>query len=447
MELYPHQVKALAETEQFNRVAYYLDMGLGKTFVGSEKLMQLGAKVNLVICQKSKVQDWIEHFQTNYSLLIYDLTNKSDFRKFIDCVIENYFPLNHNLVGIINYELAFRKSELKQLKNFTLMLDESSLIQNENAKRSKFILHLNPKNIILLSGTPTGGKYEKLWSQLHLLGWNISKNLYWSQYVDFDYIDIKGFPVKVVRGYKNVERLKRKMQQYGCKFLKTEEVFDMPKQIFNTIKVDNTKEYRKFKKNSIITIDTKNLCEFHDDSDFYGKDITPHTELVGDTILKKMLYERQLCGQYNREKLNAFHDLVESTDDRIIVFYNFNDELYAIKNICTKLNKFLSIVNGQTKDLSMYEKYSNSVTAIQYNAGSMGLNLQKANKIVYFTPPLSSELFEQSKKRIHRIGQEQTCFYYLMICKGSIEERILKTLQERKDFTDELFRKEDECDD
>ena len=34
-----------------------------------------------------------------------------------------------------------------------------------------------------------------------------------------------------------------------------------------------------------------------------------------------------------------------------------------------------------------------------------------------------------------------------MICKGSIEERILKTLQERKDFTDELFRKEGECDD
>ena len=50
--------------------------------------------------------------------------------------------------------------------------------------------------------------------------------------------------------------------------------------------------------------------------------------------------------------------------------------------------------------------------------------------------------FEQSKKRIHRIGQKQTCFYYLMLCRGSIEERILKTLEERKDFTDELF---EEC--
>ena len=70
----------------------------------------------------------------------------------------------------------------------------------------------------------------------------------------------------------------------------------------------------------------------------------------------------------------------------------------------------------------------------------MGLNLQKANKIIYFTLPLSSELFEQSKKRIHRIGQEQACFYYVMLCKGTVEEQIFKTLEERKDFTDELFR-------
>ena len=51
-----------------------------------------------------------------------------------------------------------------------------------------------------------------------------------------------------------------------------------------------------------------------------------------------------------------------------------------------------------------------------------------------------SELFEQSKKRIHRIGQNQNCFYYIMICKNSIEEAIYETLQKRKDFNDELFK-------
>ena len=71
----------------------------------------------------------------------------------------------------------------------------------------------------------------------------------------------------------------------------------------------------------------------------------------------------------------------------------------------------------------------------------MGLNLQKANRIIYFTLTDKSELFEQSKKRIHRIGQSQTCFYHLLICKNSVEEDILRTLEMRQDYTDELFRK------
>lgn len=72
----------------------------------------------------------------------------------------------------------------------------------------------------------------------------------------------------------------------------------------------------------------------------------------------------------------------------------------------------------------------------------MGINLQKANKIVYFSPPLSSELFEQSKKRTHRIGQEKPCFYYYLVCKNSIEEHIYKVLKLRKDYTEKLFEKE-----
>ncbi len=392
-------------------------MGLGKTWVGAEKMIQLGATVNLVICQKSKIDDWIAHFKTHYPWVkVLNLTNKKD----LECFTWHPFQMT---VGIINYELAFRRPELTKLKDFTLMLDESSLIQNENAKRSKFILNkLQPKNIILLSGTPSSGRYENLWSQLHLLGWNISKELYWNQYVDVEYIDNEGFPIKVVRGYKNVDRLKQKMRDYGCRFLKTEEVFDLPEQVFNEVKVETIKEYKKFRKSSIVTIGER--------------------ELVGDTVLTKMLYERQLCGQYNADKLEALKDLISSTDDRLIVFYNFNEELYEIEDICIELDKPLSIVNGQTKDLSMYNEYSNSITAIQYQAGAYGLNLQLANKIVYFTPPLSSELYEQSKKRIHRIKQTKPCFYYLLICKNSVEEKIYKALEMRRDYTDELFKQD-----
>ena len=385
-------------------------------------MVRLGAKVNLVICQKSKVDDWVNHFMVHYnaSVSVLNLTNKNSFNCFVEWT-SKWSPEAYvkPLIGVINYELAFRRPQLKQLSDFTLLLDESSMIQNETAKRSKFILGLNAANVILLSGTPTSGKYENLWSQCSLLGWKISKDLYWKQYIDTEILDNEGYPIKVIRGYKNVERLKRKLREHGAVFLKTEDVLDLPEQIDQVISIPTTKEYRKFRKDKIVVIGD--------------------TELVGDTALTKMLYERQLCGQYNADKLEAFRDLLESTNDRLIVFYNFTAECLAMINACREHKRLFSIVNGNTKDLLAYENHDNSVTFIQYQAGAMGLNLQKANKIVYFTPPLSSELFEQSKKRIHRIGQQKSCFYYYLTCRNSIEEKIYETLAMRKDYTDALF--------
>lgn len=406
IQLFKHQQKVLDETRDFNRVAYYLDMGLGKTFVGSEKLKSFGTKQNLLICQKSKVNDWIEHFQTYYEgLNVIDYTKKG--------------AVAGSGITIINYELTFRRKELLEMRNFSLMLDESSMIQNETAKRSKFVLKLQPDNVILLSGTPTAGKYENLWSQLHLLGWNISKDLYWKQYIETEWVEEEsGFFRKNVVGYKNVDRLKMKLKQHGAIFMKSEEVLDLPEQVFNKVMVGASKEYRKFMKSRIITIDGK--------------------EMIGDTALTKRLYARMLCGHYNQNKLDAFKDLVTSTDDRLIVFYNFNDELAALMKLVD--DKPISIVNGEAKDLTAYETQDDSITFVQYQAGAMGLNFQKANKVIYFTLPQSSELFEQSKKRVHRIGQNRRCFYYFMMCIDSVEEDILSTLEMRKDYTDELFK-------
>lgn len=442
MQLFEHQAKALEATKDLNRVAYYHDMGLGKTFTGAEKMRQLGGRVNLVICQKSKIDDWYDHFYKNYSCYIADLTNGTAFEKYVKYANElDRQPNKTPLIGVINYDLIFRRPELLKIHYDTIMLDESSMVQNETAKRTKAILKLKTDNVILLSGTPTGGKYENLYSQLKLLGWNISKTQYWSDFIETKKIDMGGFKIPVVTGYKNVGRLKRKMRQYGCDFMTYEQAIEritetennsqplppLPAQTFIDIKIDTSKEYRKFRKEKIVEIP-------------FGS-VGDKQAFVGDTALTQMLYERQLCGSYNAEKLAAFADLLESTNDRLIVFYNFNDELCRLKDICKEAGRSVSEVNGKVKDMKAYESRADSVTLIQYQAGAMGLNLQKANKIVYFTPPLSSELYEQSKKRIHRIGQDRPCFYYRLVCRGSIEGKIYDVLAKRQDYTEKLFIK------
>lgn len=441
----PHQQKVLDLTEDKNRVAYYLDMGLGKTFVGAEKTYLLNNDVNLVICQKSKIDDWIEHFNTYYpDYAVFDLTKKVQavrFRRMIET--DKFYDYDVQIIGVINYDLTFRRPYIAHIRDFTLTLDESSLISNEKAKRSKFILKLTPESVVLLSGTPTAGKYERLWSQCQLLGWNISKKAFYSSYVETEWVEYGGFKREVVTGYKNVEHLKKKLAEYGCVFMKTEDAgIVLPEQVEQNIFVKPTKEYRYFMKNSYLLLDTVNLVQFKDSSDFYGKDVTPRIELVGDNSLTKMLYARQLCGQYHKEKLEAFKDLLQSTEDRLIVFYNFNEELDRLRKICKGLDRETSYVNGDGKSLDAYNNVSNSVTFIQYQAGAMGGNFQKANKIIYYTLPLgkgSCDLWEQSKKRIHRIGQKSTCFYYYLLVKGSIEEKNFKALRQGKELTDELF--------
>lgn len=228
-------------------------------------------------------------------------------------------------------------------------------------------------------------------------------------YINYILINIGGFKTPKIIDYKNVEHLKLRLAEYGAVFMKTEEAIELPEQTHNIIKVKNTSEYKTFKKDRIVNINN-NL-------------------LVGDTSLTKLLYLRQLASQYNKNKIQALKDLIESTDDRLIIFYNFNEERKEIAN-CVKAH--LSIIAGDMKDLRNYEKYDDSVTLVQYQAGATGVNLQKANKIIYYSLPLSSELFEQSKKRIHRIRTKKYMFLLLLNYRKFYRRENIKNIRRKK---------------
>jgi SNF2 family DNA or RNA helicase len=408
----PHQLEVLDTLKNYNRCLLAMDMGTGKTHTSSEKLRSLDFKHALVVCQKSLVSMWVKHLTDNYpEWTVVDYTKPKAKIPDSKCVI------------VLNYDIVFRRPELMALKNLSVILDECTIVSNPSARRTKAVFRLDIQNIIMLSGTISKGRYENLWTTLRLLGWNISKRDFYSRYIIEQEINIANtpYPVKIVVGYKNTDELKSMLRKYGSYFLKTEEVISLPEQTFVDISVPTTTKYRKFCKDLIVEVG--------------------HQTLVGSTTLNRMLYERMLCAQYNDEKLTAFTDLLESTDDRLIVFYNFNEELYALKKVIGN-SRPISEVNGHTKDLTAYENEENSVTLCQYTSAAKGLNLQKANKIMYFSPTLSCEDWMQSQKRIHRIGQKNACFYYKLVCSKSIEERIYAALARGVDYTNKLFEEE-----
>lgn len=427
VELFPHQLKALERTRGQKDVAFYLDMGLGKTHIASEKMFEIGNRMGLVICQKSKVTDWVLHFEENYpDVFTVDYTKPRNQK--LTAIDLTSYTLTGLVVIVVNYELAWRRPELSKLRGFTLILDESSMIQNPEAKATRFIMRkLKQDATILLSGTPCGGRFENLWTQASLLGCGMTKKEFEGRFINFENLSVKGvpFPVRIVHRkhpYKNVEELKAMLRDCGAVFMKTEEVIELPEQ--RTVKVLNPigKAYRRFLRDKVVTAGGR--------------------EFVGNTSLSFRLGLRMLASGYSPAKLLSFRDILHSTSDRLIVFYNFNQELDELRRIAEEQDRPVSVINGMERSMRAYEEDDDSVTFIQYQAGSMGLNLQKADKIVYFSLPERSELFEQSKKRIHRIGQKNACTYFIMMSASSIDELIYRALEQKKDYTDELFREQ-----
>lgn len=417
MTLYQHQKDVLQQTEKYNRVAYYLDMGLGKTYCGSYKAVSFNKPI-LIICPKSLISQWIEHFNDVHSEWgTYDLTKKKRLDEFIGAE-------RINKVGIINYESAWRKPELLKLCDFTLMLDESQAIANNTSKQTKGVVKLKFDNLVLLSGTPcSNARYDKLYTQLKMLGLHMNKRSYEDRYCNFFDMEKSGINFRVLsktNPYKNVDELKQVMKELGCVFMRTDEVLDLPEQRFINVWVPPSKYYKTFVKDGYV-----------DCGD---------TEYISSSPATDMLYARQLCN--SKEKLEMVRTLIEGTEDRVIIFYNFNCELELLQQLVQKLKRPISYVNGSIKNLNCYNNNSDSVTLVQYQSGSSGVNLQKASKMIYYSPPIKSDFFEQSKKRIHRIGQDNKCTYWKLITNNSIELNIYNTLAKKQDYNEELFKHE-----
>ena len=419
MHLLKHQEQAIELLKDYSSCAFFHPMGSGKTYTGSVKAVSFGEPI-LTLCQKSKIDDWCKHFGEIFpDWAVYDLSKPKNIDAFVA-------DGSRRKVGVVSYDTLWRRPTLLKMRGLTLLADESSLISNEQAKRTKAIVKLKKQgrldHVVLLSGTPIDGKYERLVSQAWLLGWDITKRDFWDRYVITRDLYIPGQyrPVQLVSGYKNTEELKEKLREYGAHFLTVEDCLkSLPSQTFMKVETKAPSAYKKMEKDSICSIKGE--------------------ELVGNDVLSRRLYLRQICGQYNDARYEAIKDLLETTEERALIFYNFTAEKERLISICESLKKPVSEVSGSKKDLSAYENDEDSVTILQYQAGAMGLNLQKSRIIIYASLPERSELYEQSKCRTWREGQTRPCLYYVCKCPGTIEDDIEEALSRKKDLVDYLF--------
>ena len=258
-----------------------------------------------------------------------------------------------------------------------------------------------------------------------MLGWSITKEQFLQQFCHvYEWTDQTRpwMTIPIIQGYKNIDKLREGLKEHGGSFITMEEAgVQLPATTEQIISIQAPPEYKKFMKHGIVKIGDQ--------------------EIIGENNLTKMLYARQICSVYNPAKAAALEELLQQAgDEMVIVFYNWTAELRILQSVCGKLHRPMSLINGQTKDTKNYHAGTpGTVILCQYQAASMGLNLQKARICIFYSQCLSYSDYEQAKARIHRIGQTKNCNFYNLICESSIEEDILETLEQRRDYTEQLF--------
>lgn len=315
-----------------------------------------------------------------------------------------------------------------------VIVDESHCIGAHNSVQTRSCLTLArlAQHRYIMTGTPvSGGKgkedFAKLYGQLKFLN-----PLIWSSWTQFS----NRYVTEVDRWFKpmsyDIPACRALMQEYGI-VARLEDCRDMPDKTDRMIpcELEEKKVYNDIKKGNIIP---------------YGIDI----EAAGSQYIKML----QICsGSMKRStddgdvmhlktsKDVALADIIEGTDDKIVIFCNYRASVDRVADICRKAGRTTVVYDGRSKGNTWMEfQYGNADAIVcQYQKGGPGLDLFASHTMIMYEPCLSALLLEQSRARIWRTGQENHCTYTYLYTPGTIEEKVLTTVRQGVDVTNKML--------
>jgi SNF2 family DNA or RNA helicase len=178
-------------------------------------------------------------------------------------------------------------------------------------------------------------------------------------------------------------------------------------------------------------------------------------EILAENPLARMTKLRQVCSGFLNdtetdtmydlkcEKLNVLEEFLDSWEKKLVIFAEYRRSIDNISGLLTKLKIKHVILDGRQKDKRIWRKFQNDnsiqIIICQYQSASEGVDLYAADTIIYYEPTLSSNILEQSRDRIHRMGQSEKCSYIHFVTKGTVETAIYKALKGYSDFNEKLF--------
>ncbi|MBK8502204.1 MAG: DEAD/DEAH box helicase [Saprospiraceae bacterium] len=415
------------------------DMGLGKTiqvivFLLDQKKQSKGT--SLVVIPKSLLFNWsaeLDRFGHDLRYFIHHgqardrgLKDTDDY----DVILSTYDTI------------ARDATELRNRKFNYIILDESQAIKNPNSIRYKSLRLLKARNRLAMTGTPIENNTFDLYAQFSflnpsLLGRHKSFKDHFSNPIDnFGDESASATLRKIVHPF-----LLRRTKEQVAK--------DLPEKTETILYCDMEEEQRKF---------------YEIMRERIKREVADKVEEGGINkakfkILEGLLRLRQICNSPelvdnslppNKKQSIKIDMLMEQIKEelgshRALIFSQFVSMLTLIRQALDKENINYSYLDGSTTNRkaavdNFLENPDCKLFLISLKAGNTGLNLVKADYVYIVDPWWNPAVEAQAIDRTHRIGQTKNIFAYKLICKDTIEEKILQLQQKKKKLASDIIQ-------
>lgn len=404
------------------------DMGLGKTlqilaFISSDDM----SKPSIIVCPMSLVYNWENEckkwgFDYPTKLILGGALDRENIIKNIDD--------SKKILYITSYDSLRRDIELYKANFRFIIADEAQFIKNQNTLKSEAIKLLKSDINLALTGTPIENGLADLWSIFDFLmsGYLSSYNHFKTHYET----------LIAYEDYEALSLLKKRVTPFILRRTKKDVLKDLPD------KIEDTYYYKMDSKQKEIY-------------DAYSMKLKEDLQNGGNNTLALLTRLRQICitpeliykEHFENTKIDMCIDLIKSSisgNHRILLFSQFTQSFDIISKELDKENIKYFILQGETKAkdrMRLVEEFNSNkdikVFIISLKAGGTGLNLIGADMVIHLDPWWNSSAENQAADRAYRIGQTKNVYVAKLICKGTIEEKVLALQKVKKDLADSII--------
>ncbi|MEO6731874.1 MAG: DEAD/DEAH box helicase [Ferruginibacter sp.] len=421
------------------------DMGLGKTlqticFI-AHQLKKNPAEKHLIICPSSLLYNWeqeLKKFAPHIVAVVYHGPQRS---------FENMSEGAHHVVITTYGTMRSDSDKIATIHFGVAVIDESHNIKNPSALITRAVNQINAGTRIALSGTPVMNNTFDLYAQLSFLlpGMFGSRDFFKREYADA--IDREHDQAKI-------QALQKLTAPFILRRTKEQVAKDLPEKIESILwcKMGNDQKlaYESIKENvrNSIFLDIKE------------KGLNSGKLSVINGLLKL----RQVCnsGELVKDQVLFNYDSIKTDilveelkniipNHKALVFSQFTGMLDLLEISFKKHSIPFCRLDGTTPvpkrqelvNIFQQPNTTEKVFLISLKAGNAGLNLTAADYVFLFDPWWNTAVQQQAIDRTHRIGQTKNVFAYKMICKDTIEEKIMQLQQRKKKLAEELIGEEE----